>query len=100
MTKTAPKHPTEAEGPSSTDSLASSQQTAAEARKVEGGATEVVYVGDAGTREISKADWRAAGVEDQETVTWNADNEYRVPADQFTEQALQVLTRDRNLKIK
>lgn len=58
----------------------------------------VKYVGDAGVREISKADWKAAGIE-HDTVTWDADNEYTVLKSLFSAEALELLRRDRGLKI-
>lgn len=71
-----------------------------ERKAAEGDATEVVYTGYAGTREITKAQWKRAGVEDQETTIWSADNEFRLPVGDFTPEALAVLAKDRNLKIK
>lgn len=62
--------------------------------------TEVVYVGDAGTREITKAQWKGAGVENQDKTVWNDENGYSLPIDQFTDKALEVLKRDRNIKVR
>lgn len=39
----------------------------------------VMYMGISAEREISKKDWKTAGVEDGETVRWNADNGFTVP---------------------
>lgn len=64
------------------------------------GPGEVKYTGDAGVREITKAQWKGAGVENQDTVLWNAENDYTVPSNQFTPEALEVLKRDSHLKIK
>jgi hypothetical protein len=39
----------------------------------------VLYSGISAAREISKKDWKAAGVEDGQTVRWDAENGYKVP---------------------
>jgi hypothetical protein len=62
--------------------------------------SEVKYTGGAGTRVITKAQWKGAGVEGQETTQWDATNGYTLPASDFSDKALEVLKRDPNLKIK
>lgn len=59
----------------------------------------VVYTGDAGTREISRSDWKAAGIE-HDAVVWNADNDYALPASSFSAEALELLKRDRFIKVR
>jgi hypothetical protein len=73
---------------------------AQERRAEEGDATEVVYTGYAGTREITKAQWKRAGVEDQDTTIWSAENDFSLPVSDFKPEALALLAKDRNLKIK
>lgn len=58
----------------------------------------VKYTGDAGVREISAADWKTAGVEGQAKVVWNAENDYTLPASDFSAAALEVLKRDPHIK--
>lgn len=58
----------------------------------------VKYTGDAGVREISKADWKSVGIE-ADTVTWNAENDYTVLKSVFSDEQLEILKRDRGLKI-
>jgi hypothetical protein len=64
----------------------------------EGGGT-IKYTGDAGVREITKAQWKGAGVEDQDTVVWDASNDYTLPLSKFSKDAVAVLGRDKGLKI-
>jgi hypothetical protein len=56
-------------------------------------ATHVMYVGMAHVREISTADWKQAGVNDQKKVVW--DNRYRgkniVPITELSAGALEYL---------
>lgn len=60
----------------------------------------VKYTGFSGTREISIADWKSAGVEDQaKLIRWNEENNYEVPASDFSEAALEVLKRDPDMKL-
>lgn len=77
-------------------------QNTTEAASTEGSDTQsgetIKYTGDAGVREISAADWKATGVEDQKTVTWDADNNYTVLASLLNPAALEVIKRDKNLK--
>lgn len=64
------------------------------------GGSEVKYTGGAGVRQITKAQWKAAGVEGQETVTWDATNDYTLPASDFSAGALKVLERDPKIRVK
>jgi hypothetical protein len=49
----------------------------------------VAYVGTSGVvRIIPKASWDAAGVTDQEEVTWGPQNGWEVPIDKFSDAAL------------
>ena len=61
-------------------------------------ATRVKYTGTADVREITAAQWKAAGVEDQKMVRWSLENNFSVPIGDFSAQALEVLERDDNLK--
>jgi hypothetical protein len=51
----------------------------------------VLYVGGADVRQITKSEWEGAGVENQDTVVFNKENNWRVPADELTGDALQLL---------
>lgn len=54
--------------------------------------TNVVrYIGVISERTISREDWEKAGVSDQEGVTWTKDSP-SLPLDNFTEEALRVLS--------
>jgi hypothetical protein len=48
----------------------------------------VKYTGTADDKVITKADWKAIDIDDQDTVTWSWRNDWAVPVDQFTEEAL------------
>lgn len=85
--------------PSTQDAAPAAEESKAAPKAAEG-ATEVKYTGGAGVRTITKAQWKGAGVEDQETVTWDAANDYTVPAGDLSAKALDVLKRDPQLKIK
>jgi len=60
----------------------------------------VKYVGDAGVREITRAQWKAAGVEGQETTIWDESNNHTLLASVFTPEALEIIKADRGLQIK
>jgi hypothetical protein len=60
----------------------------------------VKYTGDAGVREITRAQWRAAGVDDQETTVWDESNNYTLLSSAFTPKALEIIKADRGLQIK
>lgn len=51
----------------------------------------VEYTGQASRREISKEDWLKAGVRDQEAVTWSFQNDFRVPKENFSQEAIRHL---------
>ena len=51
----------------------------------------VLYVGGADVRQITAQEWEAAGVENQDTVVFNRENNWRVPANELTDAALQLL---------
>lgn len=51
-------------------------------------------------REITTAQWKKAGVEDQKTVTWNADNDFQVPVGDLNEAALKLLEKDDELNVR
>ena len=49
---------------------------------------------------ITKADWKAIDIDDQDTVTWNWRNDWAVPVEEFSEVALNYAKNvDPNLKI-
>lgn len=73
--------------------------TAAKPAATEEKTKQVKYTGDAGTREITKAQWKQAGAEGQEATVWNAENGYALPITNFSEDALEILKRDRNIKV-
>lgn len=43
------------------------------------------------TRRVTKAEWKLAGVENQDTVEWNKANGYSVDASKLNKEALEVL---------
>lgn len=51
----------------------------------------ILYTGGATIREITEAQWKAAGVEDQGTVVFDAKNNWRMPLDELTGPAAQLL---------
>jgi hypothetical protein len=44
-----------------------------------------------GVRVISKEDWEAIGVKDQDTATWDKTNAWRLPTEEFGARALNYL---------
>lgn len=56
------------------------------------------YVGIAGVRKISKADWAKAKIENQDAVEWNAENDFVVPLSDLNEKAQAVLAKDPGFK--
>jgi hypothetical protein len=60
----------------------------------------VKYTGDAGVREITKAQWKGAGVEGQDTTIWDETNDYTLPIGAFSADALTVLERDKQIKVQ
>lgn len=52
------------------------------------------YVGTADQRVMLGRDWKAAGIEDQDTVIWNAANGYSVARDRFSDDAWAVMATD------
>ena len=64
------------------------------------GGQKVVYTGGAGTREITAAQWKGAGVEGQSKTVWNIENDYSLPIGDFSAEALEVLKRDPQIKVK
>lgn len=50
-------------------------------------------------RQITTAEWKKAGVEDQKTVIWNADNGFQVPVSDLNEAALKLLEKDDELNV-
>lgn len=87
--------------PSTTDPAPDAPEVKAAPKAADVAAVEEVkYTGGAGVREITKAQWKKAGVEDQETVVWNSDNGYVLPGSDFNADALKVLERDPQIKTK
>lgn len=52
------------------------------------------YVGSADIRHMGREQWEAAGITDQEDLTFNASNGFTIPLDRVTEPARAVLERD------
>lgn len=50
----------------------------------------VVYIGTAGVRVIDKEGWRNIGAKDG-TVVWAKENDWQVPVDEFSDEALVYL---------
>ena len=60
----------------------------------------VKYTGPHDVKEITKAEWEAIDIDDQDGVEWNWRNDWAIPVDQFSETALNYCkNRDPNLKI-
>ena len=55
---------------------------------------EVKYTGVATTRSISKKEWEQAGVTDQDSVVWEADNHFTVPGADLVGGAIDVLRKE------
>lgn len=51
----------------------------------------LIYTGGATVREITEAQWAAAGVENQGTVVFDKSNNHRIPINELTEPAQQLL---------
>lgn len=92
--------PSQAKSPDEVTEPEQQAKAESEAKAAPAAEKDVKYTGEAGVREITKAQWKAAGVEDQDTTIWNAENDYSLPASQFTDRALEVLKRDPNLNLK
>jgi len=58
----------------------------------------VKYTGSADVREITKAQWAKAGVEDQNLVRWSAENDFTVKESDLSKSALKVLEKDSSLQ--
>jgi hypothetical protein len=54
----------------------------------------VKYFGTAGVRVITADEWRQAGVNDMETVTWHAGNGYMVSREKFSDDAWPFIKAD------
>lgn len=61
----------------------------------------VKYTGTSDVRAISKADWKAIGIDDQEGVVWDWRNDWAVPVSDLSEGALNYVKNvdDTGLKI-
>ena len=60
----------------------------------------VKYTGPHNAKTITKADWKAIDVKDQETVTWDWRNDWAISVKEFSEVALNYCKNlDPNLKI-
>lgn len=59
----------------------------------------VRYVGSSDVREITAAQWKKAGVEDQKKVVWDKSNRHAVPSSEFSKEALAVLRADSGFKL-
>lgn len=54
----------------------------------------VKYIGTAQAREITRAQWKNIGVENQATVVWDASNKHTVSADDLTDKALDYINEE------
>lgn len=52
------------------------------------------YVGTSTVRRMTAAQWKAAGIENQDTVEWRAANGFAVGRDRFTDEAWEALAND------
>jgi len=60
----------------------------------------VHYTGKVATvREITKAQWKGAGVNDQKDTRWTPENDHKVPLEDLSEGALEILGRDKLFKV-
>jgi hypothetical protein len=59
----------------------------------------VVYTGESSRREITAEQWAEAGVEGMPTVLWERQSGHKVPANVFSDQALQVLRQDGGFQV-
>ena len=82
-----------ANAPSTAPSAADSR----EAQSSESGT--IKYTGYAGVREITKAQWKKAGVEEQDTTIWDEGNGYTLPLSAFSQAAVEVVKREPHFKI-
>lgn len=71
-------------------------QTPAKAKEQEPNAIQ--YKGSSDVRQITKAQWAKAGVEDQNLVRWSAENDFTVKTSDLSAAALKVLEKDSDLK--
>jgi hypothetical protein len=51
-------------------------------------------------REITTAQWKKAGVEDQKTVRWDLSNNFQVPVSDLNDAALRLLEQDDELNVR
>lgn len=56
-----------------------------------------VAAGAASRREIREEDFKKNGVDDQATVVWSRENDFRVPLDTLSEGAIKVIARQDNM---
>lgn len=59
----------------------------------------VEYTGTSDVRKISAAEWKAAGVEDQNQVVWDRSNRKKVGVAELNKDALDVLRQDSGFKV-
>jgi hypothetical protein len=60
----------------------------------------VKYTGQSDVRVITKRDWKAIDIDDQDTVVWNWRNDWAVPVTDLSEEALNYVKNvDEELKI-
>ena len=57
------------------------------------------YIGRSTTRRMTKRDWVAAGVTDQDTLTWNKRNGFSVSRDQISDAAWAILANDAGIVV-
>lgn len=73
----------------------------ADAPKAEAATKKVVkYVGTADIREITAAQWKGAGVENQKGSEWNVANGHELPASDFNSDAMRYFERDSGFKVQ
>lgn len=59
----------------------------------------VKYRGSSSIREITAEQWEQAGIKKQDTVIWNADNNWTVALDKLSEDALKVVGNEPGFEI-
>lgn len=60
----------------------------------------VRYIGGSDTRDIDANAWKAVDVQDQRKVSWNKENNWRVPVSELSEAAVDFLTASGEFKLE
>lgn len=77
--------------PKTADTTSQPATTESAPKQADAPVKQVFYTGVASIRTISKEQWEAAGITDQEYVAWTRDSGHKLPKERFTPAALDVL---------